>query len=59
MRVLELAVLTGDGTETMHRHLNSLIAVVDGIGGRNGGDREIVEVQTDGISGKLLPVERD
>ena len=41
----------------MHRHLDSLVAVVDGIGGRNGGDRKIVEVQTDGIARKLLPVE--
>ena len=41
----------------MHRHLDCLIAVVDGIGGRKGDDRKIVEVQTDGIARKLLPVE--
>ena len=41
----------------MHRDLDSLIAVVDGIGGRNGDDRDIVEVQTDGIARKLLAVE--
>ena len=59
VRVLELAGLAGGGVETMHRHLDRLIAVVDGIGGRNGRDREIVQVQRDGITRKLLAVERD